>query len=283
MKSKFLLSTLSLCLAACSGGGSGGTSQPSTSPTTPAKTSSSQTNSTTQTSASSQASTKVQPTTNTQTASESLYAAKAEKASETLKSDDGSLKVSVLNVSKDDLYVSPKVNTQLFASEKEKMAVRPAAARHTQDIQKVLELTNKHRVSQGLPALIIDQSLMAHAQKRAEEIVGYYDGTDHTRPDGSSFSTGLNGGGAENIAHSQVIGDEAVEEWILSAGHRQNIEDASYTKIGIGIVYSASRGLHWVQIFGNKNTTSNYYFDKHWQIEMILRTQQRISFITIKN
>ena len=51
---------------------------------------------------------------------------------------------------------------------------------------------------------------------------------------------------AENIAQGYTTAEAVVNGWMNSSGHRANILNASYTKIGIG--YEAN-GNYWTQLF----------------------------------
>ena len=51
---------------------------------------------------------------------------------------------------------------------------------------------------------------------------------------------------AENIAKGQSTPQEVVNAWMNSSGHRANILNASYSKIGVGYVAS---GNYWTQMF----------------------------------
>lgn len=138
--------------------------------------------------------------------------------------------------------------------------VTPPTTQYQAEAQKVIEQTNQLRATQGLPPLKYDAQLAAYAQRRANEIVTRF---DHTRPDGSSWSTGIQGGGAENIAAGSETANLVVEQWRKSSGHNANMINSAYTKIGVGLVYSAKSkyGFYWVQIFGMDDTTSLYAFD----------------------
>ena len=52
----------------------------------------------------------------------------------------------------------------------------------------------------------------------------------------------------ENIAYGQSSPDEVMTAWMNSAGHRANILNASFTKLGVG-VYQSGGTLYWAQIF----------------------------------
>lgn len=89
----------------------------------------------------------------------------------------------------------------------------------------------------------------AGAQLRASEIAESF---DHTRPDGSGFYTVFgveeNYSYGENIAEGFDTAQQALDGWMASEGHRENILDPEYTGMGIGTVQQDGR-RYWVQIF----------------------------------
>lgn len=118
-------------------------------------------------------------------------------------------------------------------------------------VNEVLRLVNKYRAENGLGALTLDSALCSAADVRAKEIKTAF---SHTRPDGSSCFTvlsqlGINYGGAgENIAYGQSSPEEVMTAWMNSDGHRANILNSSFTKLGVG-VYSSGGTLYWAQMF----------------------------------
>ena len=74
----------------------------------------------------------------------------------------------------------------------------------------------------------------------------------HTSPVyGSPFDMMKNFGinyrtAAENIAKGQATPQAVVNAWMNSSGHRANILNPSFTKIGVGYVKS---GNYWTQMF----------------------------------
>ncbi len=118
-------------------------------------------------------------------------------------------------------------------------------------VNEVLRLVNKYRAENGLGALTLDSALCGAADVRAKEIKTSF---SHTRPDGSSCFTvlgqlGINYGGAgENIAYGQSSPEEVMTAWMNSDGHRANILNSSFTKLGVG-VYSSGGTLYWAQMF----------------------------------
>ena len=52
----------------------------------------------------------------------------------------------------------------------------------------------------------------------------------------------------ENIAYGQSSPEAVMNAWMNSSGHRANILNADFDKIGVGVVRSGGR-LYWVQLF----------------------------------
>ncbi len=117
--------------------------------------------------------------------------------------------------------------------------------------RQVVDLVNQERTKRGLSALTIDNTLMSAAQTRAIETVKSF---SHTRPNGSSFSSVLSEYGysyrsaGENIAYGQRTPQEVVTAWMNSSGHRANILNGNYTKIGVGC-YKSGSTYYWSQLF----------------------------------
>ncbi len=125
-------------------------------------------------------------------------------------------------------------------------------SRHaTGTVGEILTLVNQYRASAGLSAVTLDDDLCGAAQVRAKEIRTSF---SHTRPDGTScFSVlGERGisyrGAGENIAYGQSDAEEVMTAWMNSDGHRANILNASFTRLGVG-VYSAGGTLYFAQMF----------------------------------
>ena len=116
----------------------------------------------------------------------------------------------------------------------------------------VVKLVNAERAKEGLSPLTVDTSVQAAAQVRAVEIQTSF---SHTRPNGSSFSTALKEqnvsyrSAGENIAWGQRSPQEVVTAWMNSAGHRANIMNANFTKIGVGYYQNSNGTKYWSQLF----------------------------------
>ena len=111
---------------------------------------------------------------------------------------------------------------------------------------------NKERSKAGLNALSIDENIETAAMVRSKEIEKSF---SHTRPNGSSFSTALseNGvkfmGAGENIAWGQRSPEEVMNGWMNSSGHRANILNSSFKKIGVVYYVEANGRTYWTQLF----------------------------------
>ncbi len=117
----------------------------------------------------------------------------------------------------------------------------------------VLKLVNAERAKEGLSALTTNTTLTSAANVRAKETKTSF---SHTRPDGSSCFTALTQAGVtyktagENIAYGQKTPAEVVKAWMESPGHRANIMNANFHKVGIG-VYQTGGVIYWSQLFTN--------------------------------
>lgn len=117
----------------------------------------------------------------------------------------------------------------------------------------VVRLTNSARSQNSYAALVEDGALSDAAAVRAREIARSF---SHTRPSGASFSSALSESGVsylragENIASGQKSASEVVNAWMNSPGHRANILNSSYSRIGSASV-NIDGTLYWVQIFAD--------------------------------
>lgn len=118
--------------------------------------------------------------------------------------------------------------------------------------EQVVALVNAERKKLGLKEVTLDKEIEQAAFVRAVEIETSF---SHTRPNGSSFSTVLkeNGisyrGSGENIAWGQTSPEAVMKAWMNSDGHRANILNAKFTKMGVGYYQNTSGRKHWVQLF----------------------------------
>ena len=117
--------------------------------------------------------------------------------------------------------------------------------------QEVIRLVNVERAKAGLKALTEDWELSRVARYKSQDMhdLRYF---SHTSPTyGSPFDMIKAFGiryrtAGENIAMGYRTPAAVVQGWMNSPGHRANILNASYTKIGVGYVAS---GNYWTQHF----------------------------------
>ena len=119
---------------------------------------------------------------------------------------------------------------------------------------KVLLLTNRERLKEGLEPVTAVEFLQNACDIRAEEIEELF---DHTRPDGTDCFTVFDEVDAptmtaagENIAAGYQSPAAVVEGWMNSPGHRANILRESFVHMGVGY-YAGGESYyhHWVQLF----------------------------------
>lgn len=118
--------------------------------------------------------------------------------------------------------------------------------------EQVVALVNAERAKAGLNALTLDTEIASAALVRAKETEISF---SHTRPDGRHFSTALSDSGisfrgaGENIAWGQRSPEEVMNGWMNSEGHRANILNPNFTKIGVGYYQNAAGRNYWTQLF----------------------------------
>lgn len=127
----------------------------------------------------------------------------------------------------------------------------------------ILTLCNNERAKAGLKPLSMDETMRKAARYKAEEMLqyGYF---DHNSPYTGSpfqllqkFNVSYNTAG-ENIQSSTGLGkasvtaQDIVNRWMNSAGHRANILNANFGRMGIGVAFSSEGNLAYEsQLFAN--------------------------------
>ena len=127
----------------------------------------------------------------------------------------------------------------------------PSASTVSSMEQQVVTLVNRQRAAYGLKALTLDESLSGYARIKSQDLHDnrYF---DHQSPTyGSPFdmmrSFGISYSYAgENIAMGYFSAEDVVNAWMDSSGHRANILNANYDRIGVGYV---ADGGYWTQWF----------------------------------
>ena len=122
-----------------------------------------------------------------------------------------------------------------------------------------LQKTNETRKANGVAPVTLDYELSIVATMRTFELT-YGNTLSHTRPDGQRFYTILKEYGfkagylngtkhyGENMAYWQNTDASAYTALISSSGHKQNILDTRWKKMGVGTFTFYGR-RYWIQLF----------------------------------
>jgi uncharacterized protein YkwD len=128
-------------------------------------------------------------------------------------------------------------------------APTPAAPQENSVNQQLLSLHNHERELKGRPGLEIDQKLNQYAQEHANWMA-QHNNLQHSdinnifKLDIPVMTAG------ENIAWNQQDAAEVVNAWMHSTGHRDNILNRKFTKVGFGVAYNAKGEPYWCTCFG---------------------------------
>lgn len=117
------------------------------------------------------------------------------------------------------------------------VAKAPTAAEVHAVEAKIVERTNQERARFGLRPLKLDMRLMKTARRHNGWMAR-----------SGAFQHG-NYPVAENIAMGQQNSAQAMNSWMNSSGHRANILNASYTRIGVSAYRSPNGAIYWTQQF----------------------------------
>lgn len=119
----------------------------------------------------------------------------------------------------------------------------------------VIELANQARASTGAGPLSCDPDMARTARLHSQDMCNqnYFSHTgrdgrspfDRMRDEGVSYRTA-----GENIAQGQRDADAVHNAWMNSSGHRANILNGSYGRIGVGLEECGGR-RYWTQVFAD--------------------------------
>lgn len=120
--------------------------------------------------------------------------------------------------------------------------------------KEVVDLVNAERSKQGVKPLTLDAEVSSVATKKSQDMIdkNYF---DHNSPTyGSPFDMLKQFGisyktAGENIAMGQRNPKEVVNSWMNSEGHRKNILNGNFTKIGVGVAQNSNGQIYWTQMF----------------------------------
>lgn len=120
--------------------------------------------------------------------------------------------------------------------------------------QQVVDLVNTERARKGCAPVTVNAKLQAAAQAHSDDMAArdYY---EHDTPEGVGPGARMTSAGyrwstwGENIYKSPQDARTAMDGWMKSPGHRDNILNCAFHEIGVGINL-ASSGPWWTQDFG---------------------------------
>lgn len=112
----------------------------------------------------------------------------------------------------------------------------PALDLHPVDAR-VIERTNSQRARHGLPPLSVDPRLVSSARRHAAWMTNSRSLAHTSLPVG------------ENIAMGQSSSAEVINAWMNSSGHRANILNPGYTRIGVAAFATPNGTIYWCQQF----------------------------------
>ena len=167
-----------------------------------------------------------------------------------------------------DLYlVTSSTKEKTIVTEGDPLVSKPktisADNKESKKLRKqVLDYVNAERAKKNLPALTANAVLDRSAQDYAESIanLGFF---SHVSPSGQTLRERILATGyvdiaklsdcncllgfafGENLARGQKTPKDVVNAWMKSQGHRENILNAIYNELGVGIYAGV-----WVQHFG---------------------------------
>lgn len=119
----------------------------------------------------------------------------------------------------------------------------------------LFNLINRERAKRGIPLLEVSGSIVHLAWRHSQEMADRSQIT-HTSHDGKTFAQRLQEAGlyfketGENVAFSQSFLPEAIHNsFMRSDGHRGNILNPRFDKVGIGVFHRADKGYYITQDF----------------------------------
>lgn len=123
---------------------------------------------------------------------------------------------------------------------------------------RLLDLINEERRSRGRRALVWDSELTRMARYHSDNMArqGFFNHVDRDGLDlsGRAELLGIRGWNslAENIAYNQGFDDPeafAVERWMTSAKHRENILNGEFTHAGLGVARTSEGRVYFTHVF----------------------------------
>lgn len=115
------------------------------------------------------------------------------------------------------------------------------------EAEALLKIHNEERASAGCDPLKIDADLCVYAQKHAEKMneKGHL---VHSSMSDLAVVAG-NGNVGENIAWGQDSTEEVCSSWMKSPGHRRNMLNKRFKRVGFGMKQDERGRKYWCVVF----------------------------------
>ena len=124
---------------------------------------------------------------------------------------------------------------------------QPQKVKHFYSTTKLLELHNKQRTIKSLEKFELNDYLCEYAQKHSDWMAKH-NNLQHSKIQNLMNKFSYVG---ENIAWNQKTEEEVVDGWMHSPGHKANILNRNFNKIGFGLSYNSKNEPYWCTCFGN--------------------------------
>jgi uncharacterized protein YkwD len=130
----------------------------------------------------------------------------------------------------------------------------PTQAAKSPDVETLWIDANQERGKANLPGLVLDPSLMASATAKCADMVknNYW---GHESPSGKTpqdfiteYSPGWHESG-ENLSSGYDTSDSVVKAWMASPGHKANILDVDFKRVGYAVCTNDKKEVMVVQHF----------------------------------
>lgn len=132
-------------------------------------------------------------------------------------------------------------------------------------VNELVKMTNEKRAQNGLPPLKLNESLSKAALLKGKDMMekNYW---AHISPQGTTPWVFIRNSGyeylyaGENLARGFTTTEDAVDAWMASPSHRENILSDHYDDIGFAVIEGNLRGSETVlvvEMFGSKYIAAN--------------------------
>lgn len=115
--------------------------------------------------------------------------------------------------------------------------------------QRVLELVNEERAKGGLSPLVMDACLRDRAAQEWSEQMAREQRMYHQPMSEVSRKCPGSPYVGENVAMGYRDPEAVMRGWMNSSGHRANIMNGNYKKLGVGVAKGSDGRLYWTQNF----------------------------------